>query len=404
MRKLFVLVAAVALVGGACGNDKKSSSTSDTTAKSGGASSYTVQLDGKADAFNGAFTAFFPNDPSVHPGDTVTFKVPRVGEPHTVAMGTSVDAGVKKIESLGPTATIAGQENAPEVLDLPDVFPHAAGQGPPSPNQSAAQPCFLATGKPPLSLSGGAPACPKVPQPEFDGTQTFYNSGLLFNDGDTYTVKLSKDIKPGSYAMMCMIHRGAMTGHLTVAAAGTSIPSPSEVAARGQSQLNDLITKLTPAAQKAQQSPVTAAALGTGDPQVFNAVVAEFGPKNVSIPVGGTVTWNEFAFHSLSFNAADSDVGVFTKSPDGAIAFNLKALGPVGFNVPPAAFAFPPPDNGKPILIDGGKWDGTGFRSTGVIGSLPPVFISIKQTFTKAGTYQMRCLFHADMKGTVKVG
>lgn len=405
MRRMAIFAASIVLVAGACGNSKKESTATTTTAKAeSGAQTYSVQLDGKADTFNGAFPAFFPNDLSAHPGDTVTFKLPRVGEPHTVALGTLVDAGVKKIESLGPTATIAGQENSPEMLNLPDVFPHAAGQGPPSPNQSAAQPCFLASGTPPLSLPGGAPACPKVTQPAFDGTQAFYNSGVLFNDGDSFTVKLSPNIKPGTYGLMCMIHRGGMTAHLTVAPSSTKIPSPAEATTRGQGQLDTLIKGEEPAAQKAQTNTADNASLGTGDPKIFNGVVAEFGPKSLSIPVGGTVTWHEFAFHSLSFNAADSDVGVFTKAPDGSIAFNLKALGPAGFNVPPEAFAFPPPDNGKPITIDGGKWDGTGFRSTGIIGSLPPVFITIKQTFTKAGTYQVRCLFHADMKGEIKVG
>jgi len=72
--------------------------------------------------------------------------------------------------------------------------------------------------------------------------------------------------------------------------------------------------------------------------------------------------------------------------------------------VPAAAGEFPPPDDAKPLLIDGGKWDGTGARSTGIIGSLPPRFIAVKQTFTKAGTYTLRCLVHPEMKGEVKVG
>src|SRR4051794_13611650 len=107
MRRVAILAATIVLVAGACGNDKKESKSTATTASAGGgAQTFAVQLDGKADTFNGAFTAFFPNDLSAHPGDTVTFKLPRVGEPHTVGLGTLVDAGVKKIEALGPTGTI----------------------------------------------------------------------------------------------------------------------------------------------------------------------------------------------------------------------------------------------------------------------------------------------------------
>jgi plastocyanin len=37
-------------------------------------------------------------------------------------------------------------------------------------------------------------------------------------------------------------------------------------------------------------------------------------------------------------------------------------------------------------------------------GVVPPVLVTQRQTFTKAGTYSCRCLFHPAMAGAVKVG
>jgi plastocyanin len=396
-----VLVLVVTMSATACGKSKKSSSTA-TTAGAKGAQTFNIQLDGKSASYNGAFTAFFPNQFSAHPGDTVNFAVSRANEPHTVALGTLVDAGVNKVDALGPTASPADQENSKELLNLPDVFPHQLPKGPPDANQSAGQPCFLATGVPPLSLTGSAPACPKVTQPDFDGTQSFYDSGLLMNDGDSFKVKLAPNIKPGTYKLMCMIHRGAMTASVTVAPTSQSIPSPADVTSAGKKQFDDIDAKLKTTAQQAAAATGTTVSAGAGDQTVFNALVAEFGPKDVKIPVGGTVTWNVFLFHSISFGFTAADVGAFTKSSDGSIHFSPKAGAPAGINVPDAAFIFPSPATG-PINIDAGSYDGTGQKSTGIVGSIPPAVISMKMKFTKAGTYQYECLFHRDMTGTVTV-
>lgn len=413
MRRFTAVLSVVTLLAAGCGGAKKTGGAQPerpSTTQPQGPQDLVVQIDGKTEAFTGAFTAFFPDDPSAHPGDTVRFRLPHyTGEDHTVALGSLVDAAVKKLEELGPTASIASGEHAPEMRKLPDPFPHDVpfadvGGGPPALNQSAAQPCFLVTGEPPLSEKGGARACPKAEQAPFDGTQTFYDSGVLTQDGDEFSVKLADQITPGTYQFMCLIHRGAMTGRLTVAPKEDKVPAPAEVAARGRKQLDSLVEKLQPVATSADQATVDKAFLGAASPKVFNAQVAQFGPKTIRVPVGGEVTWNVINFHSLTFNAADSDVGVLLKAPDGMVRLNPKATTPAGFSVPPEAVTFPPPDTGTPVTIDGGTWDGQGFRSTGVIGSLPPVLVTVKQTFTKPGTFPVRCLVHPDMKGEVKVG
>jgi len=409
MRRFGLVGLLVAVVATGCGSSKSSDNTKSTNATTAttavaGPQTYTVNLDGKTDAFNGEFGTFFPNALSARPGDTVKFALPRFsGVPHTVTFGTLVDKAVAKVEQLGPTALPGDQENSPELLNLPDVFPHKAAPGQPDANQSAGQPCFLDTGVPPLSLTGSAPACPKATQPDFTGTQSFYNLGLLGKDGDSVSMKLSPSIKPGTYSFICLIHRGGMTAKLTVAGPGATVPSPSDVTAAGTQQFNKSVALLTPVAQAAQKSTPDKAAMGSQSPMDPSDVIAEFGPKSISIPVGGSVTWNEAAFHTLALGATDADVGVVAKAPDGTVHL-AKGGAPAAFNVPPNLYDFPQPNSGKPVLVDLGDYDGTGYHNTGIVGSIPPVFVSFKVTFTKAGTFTVRCLVHPDMKADIKVG
>jgi len=202
---------------------------------------------------------------------------------------------------------------------------------------------------------------------------------------------------------MCLTHRSAGTAQITVAPPEQSVPSPDQVAASGRQQLQHLVDLLKPVAATAAQATADNAVAGAVDPNVVSSEVAQFGPTSLTVPVGGTVTWHLNVFHTISFGAQPTDVGSLVRSADGTVHLNEKGNLPAGFQVPEAAFAYPPPDDGRPIVIDGGRWDGTGFRSTGLLGSLPPVLITVKQTFTKAGTYPYRCLFHPHMQGVVVV-
>lgn len=406
MKRVAMIAAAMLLVLGACGNNDSDDGAAapDDEAGAATAQTFTVEVDGDSDAFNGEFAGFFPSQLKAHAGDEVTFALPRFsGVPHTVTFGTLVDAAMEKFRKLPPTTTIAGSENFAEMQKLTDVFPHKTPPGPPSPNQAAAQACYLKTGEPPNSLTGGAPACPKTAQPDFDGTYAFYNSGLLAADGDKFSMTLTDDVKPGSYSFMCLIHRGGMSGIVEVVSKDADVPTPAEVTKAGEAEFARVETAGKAAAKAGEAATADKALAGAGDPTVPALIVAEFLPKSISIPVGGTVAWNVFAFHSVTFNAKDSDIGVLAKAPDGSWSFPPSGA-PSGFTVPPEAGEFPPADDAKPLLIDGGKWDGAGPRSTGIVGSLPPRFITVKQSFTKAGTYTVRCLVHPDMKAEVKVG
>lgn len=406
----FPVLAVALLLGAACGDDGGGAETPAEEEVSG-PQTFPVEIDGDSPDFNATFYAYFPNRLAARPGDTVKFDLPHfTGEPHTVTFGTLVDAALDKLGQVGTSITYSDRENLPEMLKLTDVIPHRVGKGPPDANQAAAQPCFLDTGEPPFPLEGSGPACPKRDQPEFNGRQTFYSSGVMQADGDTFSVKLASDIGPGDYSFLCLVHRTLMTGELEVAEAKAPVPSPEDVAAEGKKQFDKLLASLDPkvadlAAATADQPFAGSMPVSVSEKRVepSNADVAEFGPKELSVPVGGTVTWNVRFFHTVAINAPEEAVGVLTKAPDGAFHFNPAAVFPVESPLPPVDYLNFPPTTDKPVTIDGKAFTGA-FKNSGLFGSIPPALMSYKVTFPKAGTYTLRCLLHPDMKGQIKVG
>ncbi len=401
-RRTVLVIATLALVAAGCAK----SATPSTTSTGGG---ITVETSPKTTQFNGAFTQFFPSKLTVHPGETVTFKLTHFsGEPHTITFGTLVNAAATKADALGPNATtpqLDSLDNGPEMNKLPDVFFHKPPQGPPTPNQSAAQACEQATGAPPNNLSGGAPACANKTLSDFTGTESFYNSGLLFNDAATFKLKLASTVKPGKYAFMCLIHRAGMRGWLTVAPPSQAADSASDVRSRGDAQFQALVNKLAPFEAKLSAATPSAALGGAGSDSIPGGIIAEWGPKNLTIRKGDTVTWKVFAFHNIALNPPEGDVGAVAKGPNGSVQFNgpvVAATNSVG-QAPPITLFFPPPPGAGPLTIDGGPWDGKAFRNSGLLGSITPEILTYKTTFTTAGTYSLRCLIHPDMKGEVKV-
>jgi len=389
-KRLAAVMAVLAVVGTACGSDNKKNSASKTPgtqAQSGAvAQTYAVSVDNKTDQLTGAFLAYFPNALTAHAGDTVDFGGVFSGEPHSVTFGTLVDSGLAASDQAGPNAT----DEPPDLKKIPAMLPTGPGDA----NQTAAQPCFLASGDPPPD--GG---CPKVDQPDFNGRYALYSSGLV-GDGEHFKMKLASDLAPGKYRWMCDLHRAAMTGTLTVAAPATAADTPQAVQSRGADELAGMVAKLKAAETQMQAitDPAKAQA-GAGLPDV-PAYVAEFGPKTISIPVNGSITWDVQGPHTIAFAVTEDARTIIARAPDGSVHLNPKAAAPAGG---PGAPANPPP--GQPIHIDGGSWNGSGFHNSGVMFVPgPPGSITYKLKFTKAGTYPYACLIHPDMQGTVKVG
>ena len=114
---------------------------------------------------------------------------------------------------------------------------------------------------------------------------------------------------------------------------------------------------------------------GSGSQNAQEAEITEFGPKKISIPVGGSVTWSIIGPHSLTFNSDKTNNDIRTVAPDGTVHINPKAIAPS--NAP----GEPPPSNSGPAngssngpptfkVVATKTWDGTGFLNTGVFTEL----------------------------------
>lgn len=407
MKRIVILACVLAVMTAACSSKSTTTTTGTTTAPAttaaNGPKTLNVVVDHKSPDVASTLLAYFPNVVTAHPGDTVDFQLQETGEPHTVTLGTLADAAITKSNPNDPNAP-----PPPEDAKLPNLFP----QGPGDAIQSAAQPCYLPAGTDPPA-SNACTAAQQQPT-DFDGTQSYYNSGWLSADKD-FKVKIAAGTKPGTYKYMCLLHREGMSGTITVVAPAETVPSAADQAAKGTQQVTDILTKLKPSidALPSGTNPdlgflpkgPNIALAGSGAQAVQDAQINAFGPKAVSIPVGGSVSWIVFGDHTISFNAPESAKGA--RQP-GTTHINQQMAAPAGGpGVPPPANQNGPPPTGPPpapTIADNGAFDGTGFRSSGLVLSFPPALSGYKLTFTKAGTYTYRCLIHDNMEGTVKVG
>jgi len=388
LRRSVLVLVLVALLAGACGNDNKKSKASG-----GGAQTFVVDVDVKSDPdVNVGSTAYFPEQLSAHPGDTVKFENYFTGEPHTVTMGTLVNAGIEAAKAIPANPTGPPPDEPAALKKLPDLLPSGPGDAP----QVSANPCYIETGELPADTSK---PCTVQTQPEFNGKQAFYNSGFL-PSGTDFTVKLAPTTAPGKYWFFCLLHRAAMSGAVTVVAKGTKIPGAEEVEKNGETAQSQLTTQLKTAVTAAgAAASAQKAAAGVGAQGVQNATSDVFLPSNITVASGGTVTWFVTGAHTISFNPPAPNRLALAKAPDGTWHLNAAAFTP---NPP----GIPPLDGGgkSPVVIDGGKWDGTGYKGSGVMLAFgPPGSYSYKLTFTKAGAYPYECLIHPGMIGKVTV-
>ncbi len=385
------LLAGVLALAAGCGSSTgtagtPSNSASPTASPAAVAATYHVSVDGnKAELgvpVNEAFLAYYPKAVSVHPGDTVEFALADSGEPHTVALGALVDKAAAAVKALPPHSDPPPAVLA-ELKKVPDLLP----QGPGDAVQAGANPCYQATG-----LPGTKDACP-VKAGDFTGTESLVSSGWMGPD-TPFALKISENAKPGTYTYFCQLHGPSMSATLTIVDKAATIPTAAEVEATALAELKADSAKLAPTVAQVQSATVAKAVAGAGSQALEYGLVDAFGPSQIKVPVGGSVTWNVFGPHTIYFNAPTDAEQARVVAPDGTVHYNAKAAMPAGG---PGAGA-------KPGLINGGVWDGKGPRSSGLILSFPPMLSSYKLTFSKAGTFAFQCTIHTNMKGQVTVG
>ena len=330
---------------------------------------------------------------TVSPGDAVRFAENWTGEPHTVTMGSLVDSAL-------PPANATAAQTQPAFQRLPVLLPNGPGNA----HQNAAQPCFLTSGEPPASPNE---ACPKTTQPDFDGTQPYYNSGWLA-PGDVFEVKLAADVKPGVYRYYCNLHGPPMSGKIIVRPKGAAIPTPSDVAKAATAERNTLASQARAAKRQADAGDFPIPGLkylaGYANPHgATPALINEFIPATIHAKVREPVTWTFLGVHTISFNSPFTPGAFLTRARDGSVTVNEQAEAPAGgpgvTRTPSATTA-----GGAGIAnTDGGTYAGSGPRSTGLVDSRPPILSSFTLTFTKPGTYSYTCLVHPGMGGVVEV-
>lgn len=395
--------------------------------------------------------AYFPRRVEVRPGDTVEFKQSWTGEPHSVTLGSYVSEELEPLVKLFENVEETGKLPNEEPKEFAEFdLPYALG-GEDDVNQNAARPCFVEDAAFTGAFPGDATTpCPETEQPEFSG-QPIYSSGIIpFEgvDGNTFTVKLSEDLEPGTYTYYCNVHGALQWGAIEVKEKGAEIPSASAVAKQARAEANDWSDPFirrhrdAVAGRKVEggepESPMSVVAKGknlVGVPTPFfedNAfrfgVLNEFVPRNTTGKVGEPVTWTFISGHTLSFNVPKY-FPVFTVADDGKVSMNPKITPPIIFPSPPDRSEGPgggdaesegggdPEGGGEGGGDSGGdeggeggpppepnrlaiEWDGKGFASTGMgYGDLDTLSI----TFTKAGTYPFACLIHPQMVGKVTI-
>lgn len=371
------LTVALALVVAAAGCGGGNGGTTGDTGQT-----YPVQIDGDAPDHNVALAGYFPSEVQAHAGDKVEFTLADSGDPHTVTLGALVDT------ALGEDADTSERKRSAARAQLPALVA-AGGEA----AQAAAQACFLATGSPPTS---GACTEQQQEQPEFDGSQPYYNSGWVAPD-DVFSVTLADDIEPGTYRWFCLVHREAMAGRITVVADDQTVPSPERVAEAGRTELDAALTDLRPAVAQLQAATPATALAGATVEDVAGRVV-EFAPRQATIGAGDAMSWTVTGAHTISFNAPEDAKRFLVRGADGVVRVNPKVTAPTSRPAQPAPTGSPPPT--VPVVA-GGRFDGTRFVSSGLLGASSPVRYQL--IFTRAGTFTYQCLVHPGMDGTITV-
>jgi plastocyanin len=271
--------------------------------------------------------------------------------------------------------------------------------------QNVGQACFLKTGGPPEDPKQPCSKADQV-QPEFDGTQSFYNSGILKYEGpegNTYRVKLADTVKPGTYLFYCAVHGPQQLSEVVVRPKGAKVPSQGDVSKQARAELDEVTQLLAKTYRDAVKGSITLSGRKVSGPfaGLYNsaaghAAINEFVPKTLHAKVNEPITWKMMgADHTITFNVPKYFPIVDFNSANG-IEMNPKLKAPAG------GAPEPPEQQGEGVLkVDGGTYSGTGFWSSGLVGAEPYAEYTLR--IAKPGTYYYACLVHPPRVGKLIV-
>lgn len=270
--------------------------------------------------------------------------------------------------------------------------------------QNAGQPCYLQEGAPPKDSDEPCDDAQQE-QPTFDGTASYYNSGIIPYEGpqgNTFRVQLADDIEPGSYFFYCAVHGPGQYSELKVVRAGEEVPSQEAVNREAREEIAAFSAPMLESFRDARDGevrgregpPLEGPFAGLSSPT--HGTINEFVPKQIETRVGEPVTWKLMgADHSVSFDVPRY-FPIMQFAENGRISLNPQLQRPAG-----GSPTIPDPPEEGILEVDGGTYDGDGFFSSGLFGGEPYAEYTLR--FSEAGTYTYACLLHPPMVGTVVV-
>ncbi|MEX0874606.1 MAG: hypothetical protein WD646_08455 [Actinomycetota bacterium] len=310
----------------------------------------------------------------------------------------------------------------PEIEAAFTNLPHAVDEGKElETTQNIGQPCYLSEGGPPEDPDQPC-ASGDQDKPDFDGTQSYYNSGIIPYEGpqgNTFEVPLAEDIEVGSYWFYCAVHGPLQSTEVEVRPTGSDIPSQAEVNRRARREIDEVAEPLLELYRTAVDSNEVRVNLGAG-PQTLEgpfaglgdvsvseiALINEFVPKQLEVDAGDPITWTMIgAPHTISFGVPRYFPPVQFLD-DGSVRVNPRLQPAAGGakEFPAELFAAPGQEGGpgaEVVEFDGGTYDGEGFWSSGLIAADP--YAEYTMRISRPGTYDFACLIHPPMVGTIEV-
>jgi plastocyanin len=270
-------------------------------------------------------------------------------------------------------------------------------------NQNAGQPCFLTEGIPPKDPEKPCPD-DKQRQPVYDGTASYYNSGIIPYEGpqgNTFRVRFAEDLDAGSYWFYCAVHGPGQATEIKLRPEGSDIPSQEEVSRRARAEQQEFVEPMAKVFRDASDGTLEVdgrrvrGPFGGLQPPVHGGI-NEFVPKTIRADVGERVTWKLMGWpHTVTFGVPEY-FPIIRFAKNGNVSMNPRLEEPAG-----GSPDLPEPKEGAVTRVDGGTYDGRGFFSSGLLAGEPYAEYSVR--VSRPGRYKFACLLHPPMVGTLVV-